>query len=194
MMMASPTAASPAATVMMKIVKTCPSSEAMWLEKATRLMFTAFMISSMLMSTVIMLRRTTTPIRPTAKSVPESIRYMLVLGTHGLLHFLLALDPIDHVLRIQIFIEPRQLALADHDGSDHGHEQEERGNLEWHEIVGVERHPDRFGIAFDRPRHQASTGDCTVRMVHSLFAIRRDRLERIGVGHFIVIHARTHHR
>src|SRR5258708_40021529 len=121
MMMASPTAASPAATVMMKIVKTCPSSEAMWLEKATRLMFTAFMISSMLMSTVIMLRRTTTPIRPTAKSVPESIRYMLVLGTHGLLHFLLGRDAVDHVLRVRVFTERREFALADHHRADHGH-------------------------------------------------------------------------
>src|SRR6185369_11711652 len=150
MMMASPTAASPAATVMTKMVKTCPSSEARRCEKATRLMLTALSISSMAISTVIMFRRMTTPIRPTAKSVPESIRYASVLGaassTHGLLDFLLHLDPIEDELLRRLFFDRRQLALTDHDRADHRHEQEDRRDFERHEVVVVKRHTDGLGV------------------------------------------------
>src|SRR5688572_6712791 len=126
MMIASPTAASPAATVITKIVKTCPSRFPRRWEKATRLMFTAFSISSMHISTVIMLRRTITPMRPTAKSVAESMRYCAVLGTHGLLHFLLRLRLLEDVIGRGLFLGRAQLALADDDRADHRHEQQQR--------------------------------------------------------------------
>src|ERR1700694_3726923 len=123
MMMASPTAASPAATVITKIVNTCPSSEAKRWENAIRLMLTAFIISSMAISTVIMLRRMITPTSPTANNVPDSIRYASVLGiasgTHRLLDLFFLLHAIDDELRIGFFLECAQLALPDEDRSDH---------------------------------------------------------------------------
>src|ERR1051325_7475903 len=148
MMSASPTAASPAASVITKMVKTWPCRSASRCEKATRLMLTALSISSMHISTVIMLRRAITPTRPIAKSVAESIKYCAVLGTsEQLLHFLLRLHPLDHVAGRGLFFVRRQLPLADHDRPDHGHEQKERGHFEGHEVVSVQRHPHRFGVA-----------------------------------------------
>src|SRR3954452_15082985 len=101
MMIASPTAASPAATVMMKIVKIWPSSDANRCENATRLMLTAFIISSTAISTVIMLRRMITPTHPIANRVPDNIKYASVLGiasgTHRLLDLVLGLRTLQHV-------------------------------------------------------------------------------------------------
>ena len=37
--------------------------------------------------------------------------------------------------------------LADDDGSDHRDQQEERGDLERHEVVAVQRHSDRLGVS-----------------------------------------------
>src|SRR5256884_9537588 len=68
MMIPSPTAASAAASAMMKSAKTWPATSPYKRENATRLMFTAFRISSMDMSTTITLRRVTTPITPMMKS------------------------------------------------------------------------------------------------------------------------------
>src|SRR5713226_4293753 len=68
MIIPSPTAASAAASAMMKSAKTCPATSPYNREKATRLMFTAFRISSMDMSTTITLRRVITPIAPMMKS------------------------------------------------------------------------------------------------------------------------------
>src|SRR5258708_14115211 len=68
MMIPSATAASAAASAMMNSAKTCPATSPYRREKATRLMFTAFKISSMDMSTTMTLRRVTTPITPMIKS------------------------------------------------------------------------------------------------------------------------------
>src|SRR5712692_1860251 len=68
MMIPSATAASAAASAMMKSAKTWPATSPYKREKATRFMFTAFRISSMDMSTTITLRRVTTPITPIMKS------------------------------------------------------------------------------------------------------------------------------
>ena len=48
-----------------------------------------------------------------------------------------------------LLFERGKLALADDDRADHGHEQEERRHFERHEIVGVQRHADRLGVADD---------------------------------------------
>src|SRR5690242_18586646 len=117
-----------------------------------RLMFTALSINSMLIRTVIMLRRTMTPIRPTANNVPESIRYISVPGmaealcTHGLLDFLLDLGTLEDVLRRRLFLFRRQFALADHDRANHCHEQEQRHDLERHEIRRIQRHAYCFRV------------------------------------------------
>src|SRR5229473_1879360 len=67
MMIPRPTAASAAASAIMNSAKTCPATSPYRREKATRLMFTAFRISSMDMSTTMTLRRVTTPITPMMK-------------------------------------------------------------------------------------------------------------------------------
>src|SRR3954471_13036872 len=155
MMMASPTAASPAATVMTKIVKTCPSSDASRYEKATRLMLTALSISSIAISTVIMLRRITTPISPTANSVPDNIRYASVLGSASgidcLLHFLLRLDAVEDELLRRLFFDRGELALSDHDRADHRHEEEQRCHFERHEVRLLQRHADRLVVRIPLP-------------------------------------------
>src|SRR5260370_37902892 len=74
MMIPSPTAASAAASAIMKSAKTCPATSPYKRENATRLMFTAFRISSMDMSTTITLRRVTTPITPMMNSATPSNR------------------------------------------------------------------------------------------------------------------------
>src|SRR4051812_32348730 len=198
MMIASPTAASPAATVMMKIVKICPSSDAKRLENATRLMLTAFIISSTAIRTVIMLRRMITPTNPIANSVPDNIKYAAVLGiasgTHRLLDLVLGFGTLEHV-RGDVFLFDRgELAFADHDRADHGHEQEERRDLERDEVVGVQRHRHRFGIAdhFAAPDQFARHG--AVGILHFAMAIRVRRAERLIARRGIVVDARPHQR
>src|SRR5450759_853636 len=176
MMIARPTAASPAATVITKIAKTCPSRDERRWENATRLMFTALSISSTAMSTVIMLRRITTPMRPTAKSVADNMRYACVVGTASaiddILDFSLRLDPVDHVRGRGLFFHRAQLALADDDRADHRHEQEQRRDLERDEIVGIQRHADGFGVSDDRLAHHRRARDAAVRVVHATHAMR----------------------
>src|SRR5713101_797061 len=149
MMIARPTAASPAATVITNMANTWPSSDERRCENATRFTLTALSISSIAISTVIMLRRMITPISPTANRVPESIRYASVLGTHRLLDFLLRLDAIEDEIGRGLFFDRRELALSDDDRADHGDEKKERGNLERHQILPIQRHPDRFRVADD---------------------------------------------
>src|ERR1700676_2248287 len=64
MMMPSPTAASAAASVIIKMANTWPSAETTSRENATRLMFTAFSINSMDIKMMMTLRRVTTPMMP----------------------------------------------------------------------------------------------------------------------------------
>ena len=71
MMMASPIAASPAATAMTKTEKTWPVRSPSCLEKATRLMFTALSISSIDIRTVRRFRLTRTPTTPMVKRTNE---------------------------------------------------------------------------------------------------------------------------
>src|SRR5687767_10486632 len=125
MMMASPTAASPAATVMMKMGKIWPFRSEKRKEKATRLMFTALSISSMHIKTVIMLRRTITPTSPTVNMVPESIRKASVLGIARLLHALLFSHAIGHVGWIELLVVRLEIPFSDDDRADHCHQKKE---------------------------------------------------------------------
>jgi hypothetical protein len=65
-MMPNPTAASAAASVIIKMAKICPSTEPTSLEKATRLILTAFSINSTDIRMMITLRRVTIPTIPMA--------------------------------------------------------------------------------------------------------------------------------
>ena len=68
MMMASPTAASAAATVITKKTTTCPSTAPRLRASATKLRFTAFSMSSIAMKMTMTFRRTSTPTTPIANS------------------------------------------------------------------------------------------------------------------------------
>src|SRR5690349_3125233 len=70
MMIASPTAASAAATVMTKKTNTWPPTP-YTCEKATKVRFTALSISSTHMKTMIALRRVSTPTTPIVNSTAE---------------------------------------------------------------------------------------------------------------------------
>src|SRR5688572_29590498 len=110
-------------------------------------MLTALSISSMHIRTVIMLRRMITPMSPMVKIVPESIRKALVLGTGRPLDLLLFGNSLLHVVGDDFFRFSLELALADHDGADHGHEKKERGDLEGNEIVPIQGHSHSLGIS-----------------------------------------------
>src|SRR5215212_4384783 len=70
MMIASPTAASAAATVITKNTNTCPPAP-YDCANATKVRLTAFSMSSTHMNTMIALRRTSTPNTPITKSTAE---------------------------------------------------------------------------------------------------------------------------
>src|SRR5215210_3802381 len=73
MMIARPTAASAAATVMTKKTNTCPETPYRC-EKATKARFTALSISSTHMKMMIALRRVSTPTTPIVNSAAEKKR------------------------------------------------------------------------------------------------------------------------
>src|SRR5581483_8783879 len=117
MTIASPTAASAAATVMTKITNTCPENPYSR-ENATNVRFTALSMSSTHMNTMIALRRTSTPTTPIAKSAAE-----------------IASDS------ASISVSSQELAApaANDDGADDRHEQEHAGDLEREEILVEQR-------------------------------------------------------
>src|SRR5437773_12007751 len=111
MMIPRPTAASAAASAMMKSAKTWPATSPYKRENATRLMFTALRISSMDMSTTMTLRRVTTPTTPMMKSARLRNKYC----------------PIGSIAAL------RSLLGHDH-GPNHSHQQQDRSNLKGQQI------------------------------------------------------------
>jgi len=75
MMIANPTAASAAATVITRKTKTWASSEPNSREKATKAKLTAFSINSMDMNMISIFRLSNTPKTPMVKSTALNIRY-----------------------------------------------------------------------------------------------------------------------
>src|ERR1700743_221356 len=111
MMIARPTAASAAATVITKKTKTCPPTPYAC-AKATKLKFTALSISSTHMNTMIALRRISTPDTPIANSTAEKNSASASI------------------------LCPRFAALfAEHHRADHRGEQEDAGHLEREQIL-----------------------------------------------------------
>src|SRR6478672_3609884 len=110
MMIASPTAASAAATVMTKTTNTCPAIPYTLLS-ATNVRFTAFSMSSTHMKMMIALRRVSTPIAPIVNSTADN-----------------ASDS------ASIDLPP----ASDDDRPDDGHEQEDARQLEGEQIIREE--------------------------------------------------------
>jgi len=75
MIIARPTAASAAATTIMKIAKTCPvsSSGTIYREKATIAIFTALSINSIEIKIIMTLRFASTPYSPMENRMADSI-------------------------------------------------------------------------------------------------------------------------
>src|SRR5262245_39126925 len=103
-MMASPTAASAAATAMTKKTITWPSIEPRLRAKATKLRLTAFRRSSMDMKITIRLRRVSTPTVPIANTTALSPRYQEI-----------GVSPTIDSLALEVL-------LADDDGADDRHQ------------------------------------------------------------------------
>src|ERR1043165_8088490 len=80
MMIARPTAASAAATVMTKKTKTCPATPYVC-AKATKVRFTALSISSTHMKMMIALRRVSTPTTPIVNRTAEKKRDSASIGS-----------------------------------------------------------------------------------------------------------------
>src|SRR5665213_2892620 len=131
-MMPSPTAASAAASVMIKIANTCPSAEPTSREKATRLMFTAFNINSMDIRMMITFRRVTTPMMPIVKSIMPRNKYWLI----GI-----------------IAIPASSNFLLCHDNrADHGHQQQNRCDFKRKHIFGEQNSSHELRTRFERRR------------------------------------------
>src|SRR5690606_25003823 len=112
---ARPTAASAAATAITKNTKTWPSMPTLR-EIATNARFTAFSISSMHMNRMIALRRNTTPATPRPNRIALSQSDWVIIS-----------DP----------------PLGQQHRADDGDEQQDRRQLERHDVVAEERHCDR---------------------------------------------------
>src|SRR5512132_2457333 len=113
MMIASPTAASAAATVITKNTNTCPAAPYAC-ANATKVRFTALSISSTHMNTMIAFRRISTPNTPIANSAAEKKRASASIVFASL--------------------------LAKHHGTDDRREQQDAGHLEREEVL-VEQWP-----------------------------------------------------
>src|SRR6476620_10202382 len=120
MMIASPTAASAAATVITMNTNTCPPMP-YWCAKAMKVRFTALSISSTHMNTMIALRRINTPNRPITKSTAEK-----------------------KSASASIFFPT---LFAKHDSADDRREQQDARDLEGEEVFVEERCGDRSNRA-----------------------------------------------
>src|SRR5689334_8673719 len=145
MMIASPTAASAAATVMTKTTNTCPAIPYTLLS-ATNVRFTAFSMSSTHMKITIALRRVSTPIAPIENSTADS-----------------ASDS------ASIDLPP----APDDDSADDGDEQQDARQLEREQVLVEQRLRDAADRAeiTNSLRVVASAGD--ERLRHSLAGERR---------------------
>src|SRR3954471_19104223 len=118
-MMARPTAASAAATVMTKNTNTCPATPYVW-ANATNVRFTALSISSTHMKMMIALRRVSTPMTPIVNSTTEKNSDSASIDTPG----------------------SRECHRADDRG-----EQQHAGDLERQQVFVEERSGDRLDRA-----------------------------------------------
>src|SRR5690349_16740302 len=118
MMIANPTAASAAATVMTKNTNTCPATPYCW-ANATNVRFTALSISSTHMNTMMTLRRINTPNTPITNNTAEK-------------------NSASASIRASL-----PTLLTQHDGADDRGEEQDARHLERQQILIEERASDR---------------------------------------------------
>src|SRR5690606_19778034 len=144
--MASPMAASAAATVSTKSAKTCPTRSPSAAEKATKLMFTASRINSIdirMTMTFFLLRKM--PNTPSVNSTAETVRKCAIPTSMS--DTLASLDLLDldrgrrraaHLCDDILPLDARLVAQRQHDGADHRDQQDQSGDLEEVDVVGIE--------------------------------------------------------
>src|SRR3954451_9566666 len=123
MMIAKPTAASAAATVMTKNTNTCPATP-YTCANATNVRFTALSISSTHMNTMMAFRRVSTPTTPIMNRTALKNSDSASMGTLP--------------------------ALAQHDGADHRREEQHARDLERQQVLVEHRRGDRRDRALRR--------------------------------------------
>src|SRR5690242_16442498 len=132
MIIARATAASAAATVMMKMAKTWPVSRSPFLawwanaaEKPTSVTLTALSMISMLIRIATALRLLRAPKRPIQnRTAPRTTNEFSV--TMGL------------------------LLAADHDGADDGDQEDDRGDFKWQDVAVGKRAVEELAEPYDR--------------------------------------------
>src|SRR5262245_37541978 len=133
MTMASPTATSAAAIVMLNTPQICPVRWCHFAEKATKLMLAALRISSIDIRMMTTLRRMSTPRMPMATSARLRIMRWLwgmAIGSQS---------------------PESSPGTAQHDGSDHGHQQEHRDDLEGKHVIAEQRQAHRLEVSLRLP-------------------------------------------
>src|SRR4051812_4947217 len=134
MMIASPTAASAAATVMTKNTKICPATP-YTCANATKLRFTALSMSSTHMNTMIAFRRVSTPTTPMQNSTALKKRASASMDT--------------------------LLSLAEHHGANHGGEEQHARHLEGQQVLMEQRTSERRdGAGFRHLLRDGAFGQC----------------------------------
>src|SRR5690606_28759128 len=177
--MASPIAASAAATVSTNKAKTCPTRSPSAAEKATKLMLTESRISSIdIRMTMTFLRFRKIPNTPRVNRIADTVRKcaMPMVISDALPRLdLLDLDGggrrARHLLRDGLPLDVRLVAQGKHDGPDHRHKQDQPGNLEEIKIVRVDDVAERGGVGSlrqigDRLRHRGSELGCKAVAAH----------------------------
>src|SRR5262249_55559214 len=167
--MARPMAASPAATVSTKSANTWPTRSPMNEEKATRLMLTASSMSSTdIRMTMTFLRLRKIPKMPSVNRMAATVRWGQ--GAIGATATTPPLGPgrddratggkVDHVDcrvlaarhlgRNRLAFHSLLVPERQHDGADHGDEENEPRALEIVGILGIEHPTDRLGVGDTR--------------------------------------------
>ena len=126
MMIANPTAASAAATVITNNTKTWPANPYSR-ENAMNVRFTALSINSTHMNTMIALRRVSTPITPMVKRSAEKNSASTTMSHHFV-------GNVGRAVRLLGLVFAS--TATDHHSADHRRQQEHAGHLEGEEIVG----------------------------------------------------------
>src|SRR4051794_22520147 len=155
--MASPIAASAAATVRTNSAKTWPTISPRWVENATRLMFTASRMSSIdIRMTITFFRFRKMPSTPSVNRMAATVRKWpspIVIASNSealargyLVHLHGLLGRPRHLVGDVLALDPDPLPEGQHDGAQHGDEQDQAGRLEEVGILRVEHAPDRLGV------------------------------------------------
>jgi hypothetical protein len=156
--MPRPTTTSAAATTRTKKTMACPPMSLSMRAKVTKVRLAALSISSMHMNMIRTLRRTSRPMAPMVKTMAARPRYQAP-------ERLIADDPSLSVVVLLLGVDRRR-AAGQHDGADHGDDQQRGGGLEREQVGGEELLAQLGRLACRRRR----AGDVALDGSHHLVA------------------------